>query len=41
MTDTGFFFAALKYRCKWVAQLPKERQNELRAFCRDIETLRR
>jgi|CXWL01.1.fsa_nt_gi hypothetical protein len=41
-TNTGlFFFAALREHCPWVSQLPEERQNELRAYCRGIESLRR
>lgn len=41
-SDRGlFFFLALKRRCKWVAQLEDAKQSELRAFCRDWESLRR
>jgi hypothetical protein len=41
-TDPGlFFFLVLKHRHPWVAQLDEHRQNELRRYCYDIESLRR
>lgn len=41
-TNTGlFFYACMRDRLPWVAQLDEARQLELRAFCRDIESLRR
>ena len=36
-----FFWTMMKHYCPALAQLPEHQQIELRAFCRDVERLRR
>ena len=41
-SNTGmFFYFALRERCPWIAQLSEDKQRDLKAFCRDTESLRR
>lgn len=36
-----FFYLIMKERIPWVSQLSETQQLELKAFCRDLESLRR
>lgn len=41
-TDKGlFYYLCFIQNCVWIKQMPPEKQNEVRHFFRDIESLRR